>query len=182
MTATDPSASLRTSSRAARDVKFSPEARISTAKATRLPTSPMIPNTSSGPAWISAGTNRRWIADTMTNTPTASRIAAWAVAPSTSARWNPHVRCEVGERRASRVATSPMPMPPVSTTMCPASTSSASDPVTTAPTTSASRIVAEMQNATSSARSFAPACPCAWSCPMPAIVGTATDDVPGSQA
>ena len=89
--------------------------------------------TSIGPPSTSAGSPKRWIASTSTYTATPSSSTALARAARISRRYQPNVRCERAEPRPARwMAASAMPMPMTSVSMCPASDSRASEPVTNA--------------------------------------------------
>ncbi len=84
-TATEPSASLMTSSNAARVFRLPPEMRDSSPIETALPASPTTPKTTIAPEATADGSISRRIASASTNPPTASSTAACAAAASTSA-------------------------------------------------------------------------------------------------
>ena len=90
-----------------------------------------------------------WI-NTQTATPTSSR--ALANAASTSARCSPNVRRAVASRVASEAATSAMTNPVESVSMWPASASSANEPDSRPPTTSATNTAPVMTSTIRSRR------------------------------
>jgi hypothetical protein len=151
-TATEPSASLMTSSRAARVFRFPPEILDSSTIETTLPASPATPKTAITPEATTDGSTSRRIASARTNPPTASSTAACAAAASTSARRYPQVRAWVAGRPASTAAARARDSPATSASICPASASRASDPDTTAPITSTARMAPVMASTTASGR------------------------------
>nr|KEP23203.1 hypothetical protein DA06_10850 [Georgenia sp. SUBG003] len=86
ITATEPSASLRTSRNAARMLRLSVRPPASTTMATTLPARPTTPNTSRPPAGTSGGAESRRMPSMRAYTPTAKSTSACAAAASTSAR------------------------------------------------------------------------------------------------
>ena len=164
MTASDPSASLSTSRKAARMLKLPSRPPANTSIAPILATRPTTPKTSMIPDATSGGANSRWMPSIRMNVPTASRIAAWRVAASTSARRYPQVRRSVGLRRASWAAISAMTRPAASVNMCPASASRARLPEMIAPMTSTTSTTEVRPSAIASRPRWSPPPPCVCEC------------------
>ena len=183
MTPTDPRASLRTSRRAALMLRFSlcpscPRPPERTSSAMTLAARPMTPMTSMPEASTCGATSRLWTALKATKTPTTASMPAWSAAPMTSARRMPQVERSVAGRVDRWAAVRAIARPATSVSMCPASASSASEPVRRAVTISATRTVDDRHRATRSRprEALAPwlcECPWEWSrCSWPSEVLT----------
>ena len=141
ITATEPSASLATSRKAARMLRFAsrPPARIS--RETAFATRPRTPTRSIGPASTSGGEARRHAPSHATMTLMMKSMPACRAAAKTSERAHPHVRLSSRGRRVRWAATSAMTRPDASTTMWPASAANDRDPDQKAPISSATTTV-----------------------------------------
>ena len=169
MTPTDPRASLRTSRKAAFILRLSPcpscpRPPERTSSAMTLAASPMTPMMSMPEASTCGATSRLWTALKATNTPTTASMPAWSAAPMTSARRIPQVERSVAGRMDRCAAVRAMIRPTTSVSMCPASARSASEPVSSAMTISATRTVTDRHRATRSRPREAPA---PWLCEWP---------------
>ena len=144
MTATEPRASFTTSRNAAFMFMLSLCCPARMMIEPTLAARPRMPKNSSSPlsATCSADPpNSRIPASISAYNPTNSRIIAPASAVSTSRRAQPQVRELLGFRRISTAVTVDAISTDMSVSICPASTSNASDPVMMAPTISATNTV-----------------------------------------